>query len=438
MNEDKKRAEKNRQSALENWLKDYAEWRFNTLSGNVEYFNGEHNEWRPVDTYDYNTLKRKIQEETVFTYSTKAIEELLKSSFSPKVDPILQYFERLGPYKEDEPDYIQMLCNTVISSHPHKTEFMRKWLVGVVANVFNRQECDNQLVLLFRGAQGIRKSKLAQYMCPKILRNYKFSGNINTNMQNKDNNQILSQNLIVILDDCVHMNLKLRPEETKGFVTLDFLQYRAPYGKSLITWPRNASLLGTMNEDEVFYEHENRRFILIDLTRVEWNDLIGIDMDDVYRQAKSLWKSKKFHWHLNRKERKQLQEVNQHYMVSTKEEQMILKYFELPVPDSDLKGCMHLPPAEIESYIAEQENGNFRSTPTQIGRAMKALGNAKVSKSLNGRRIKGYWLKPIELGMISSRVQYRHNGEELNPTIIPQGSKKSRHAVLTEAAAMNN
>jgi predicted P-loop ATPase len=394
---------------IEEWLFNYAEWRFNTLNGNVEYRNDEtDHKWKAASNYLYNSLIRRIQKELNEKRSAAAVKTILESEFSEKIDPILDYFELLPEWKEGDTDYIEELSGSLDTKHPHRDEFFKKWIVATAANVFERKKCDNQIMLLLRGDQGCYKSTFINMLCPEAIDDYIYSGIVDTSAKAaKENNPLLVQNFIVNFDDCVAMNIKNHMEETKGFITRERVRYRAPYEKSMETWPRSASICGTMNEDEVFYERENRRFLLFDLTGINHAFAKGIPMDMVWSQAKALYQSKEFRYWFNDDDRARLQKVNADFMVVSREEQMIEKHF-IFLEDGEKptgKGWSLLPSGEIESQLQRLEP-TFRSSPALIGRALSRMGIKKEERRIDGKRCKGYFLRIKDSEKVNNQYAY--------------------------------
>lgn len=118
-------------------------------------------------------------------------------------DPFKDYFDNL-PNNEDETDYITELANTITTTKQDLWQVcFKKWFVAMVACVTN-DKAINQTVIVFSGKQGVGKTTWIEKLIPKPLKDYMFSGTINSN--NKDTLIHFAECMLINLDELENLN----------------------------------------------------------------------------------------------------------------------------------------------------------------------------------------------------------------------------------------
>ena len=97
-------------------------------------------------------------------------------------NPIRDWIKKLPP--EEGINSIEEIIKTVEFDDDENREFFRrvfpKWLVALVANVFDDSRCTNHTCLVFTGDQGRRKTTWFNNIIPSELDAYKFNGKIDS------------------------------------------------------------------------------------------------------------------------------------------------------------------------------------------------------------------------------------------------------------------
>lgn len=167
---------------LENFLNYRYSFRYNVVTGKLEYKASKATLWKPVTDFVENSILREIMKAKV-KCNTNTLRNLLRSDFCEQYDPFNDYFSIL-PNNEDERDYITELANTITTTKQDLWQVcFKKWFVAMVACVTN-EKAINQTVIVFSGKQGVGKTTWIEKLIPKPLKDYMFSGTINPN--NKD------------------------------------------------------------------------------------------------------------------------------------------------------------------------------------------------------------------------------------------------------------
>ena len=178
--------------------------------------------------------------------SSDNLYSIIESSFSPRINPIQEYFKGLtlvyiGNSTGNSNDYgsnsngnnehnsccvisslslkaIPELSSCVVVINSDKwLPYLTKWLVAVVANAMDDRECRNHTCLVLTGEQGKFKTTFLHLLCPPALHGYSYTGKIYP--QEKDTLTYIGQNLIVNIDDQLKALNKRDENELKNLIT---------------------------------------------------------------------------------------------------------------------------------------------------------------------------------------------------------------------------
>ena len=147
-------------SEIETYLSKHYESRYNTVLGRTEYRRKSDSDFVKVGRYEINTLRREIDNDICITTSSDNLYSIIESSFSPRVNPIQEYFKRLPSVdiSRSSPFALKAipdLASCVVVHYSDKwLQYLTKWLVAVVANAMDDRECRNHTCLVLTGEQG--------------------------------------------------------------------------------------------------------------------------------------------------------------------------------------------------------------------------------------------------------------------------------------------
>ena len=216
---------------IEAYLARHYTFRYNTVWGRAEYRGQEDTRFVKVGRYEINTLRRELDNEAEITTSPDNLYSIIESSFSPRVNPIQEYFKALPAAVPDESaaHAIRELADCVVVRNPEKwLLYLTKWLVAVVANAMDDHACRNHTYLVLTGEQGRFKTTFLDLLCPPKLHGYSYTGKIYP--QEKDTLTYVGQNLIINIDDRLKALNKRDENELKNLITCPMVKYRMPYG----------------------------------------------------------------------------------------------------------------------------------------------------------------------------------------------------------------
>ena len=210
-NTPKQRKTFSKNGEIETYLSSYYEFRYNTVLGRTEYRGKNDAHFSKVGSYEINTLRREIDNDIGIITSSENLYSIIESSFSPRINPIQEYFKAL-PLVDigcDEGNSSifslslkaipELASCVVVRNHEKWLPYLTKWLVAVVANAMDGRECRNHTCLVLTGEQGKFKTTFLDLLCPPALYGYSYTGKIYP--QEKDTLTYIGQNLIVNIDD---------------------------------------------------------------------------------------------------------------------------------------------------------------------------------------------------------------------------------------------
>ena len=94
-NTPKQRKTSSKNGEIETYLSSRYEFRYNTVLGRTEYRRMNSSDFTKVGRYEINTLRRELDNDVGIITSSDNLYSIIESSFSPRVNPIQEYFKRL-------------------------------------------------------------------------------------------------------------------------------------------------------------------------------------------------------------------------------------------------------------------------------------------------------------------------------------------------------
>lgn len=309
--------------------------------------------------------------------------------------PIKDYFSSLIP---DGKDHILALSKYLEDAHepiegPYDTArsvaytWLLRWLIGAVAKV-ERPGSQNAMLVL-AGDQDVGKSTFARWLCSPLPDLHEES---NIDPDNKEHDRKLASKFIWEVGELGSTTRRADVEALKAFITKMDVSYRVPYAKHAVTVPATASFIGTVNPTmEGFLNDEtgSRRFMVMEINKLDWSYSINIDINQVWAQAYHLFLSGE-PWRLLPNEVAKRQEINQaHEIVDPMEDFFRTYYIINPAMANDNQ--WHIDPTLITEHLRERgfKDSDHRLA-TRMGITLKRLGVERVRVSKARERIRNY------------------------------------------------
>ena len=142
--------------------------------------------------------------------------------------------------------------------------FVKKWLMQCISGLHNnlKKPFSLDIVLVLKGNQGIGKTRFLEAL---TLDSRYFGDGVVLDVRNKDDIMQALGKWICELGE-IASTFKKDIDSLKAFITKSVDEFRVPYGKTSVQYPRMTSFCGTVNDDEFLVDQTgNRRFAVIPL-----------------------------------------------------------------------------------------------------------------------------------------------------------------------------
>ena len=362
--------------------------RLNEVSNEIEYCLHENIDAQ-FEILNENNIYRYLQHHNQ-EFSIAKLTSLLRSDYVVRFNPFLNYFENLKEWKaESDPNFILKLSDYLPVRDPERfTVQFIKVLVRTVACALNDKVINKQALIFVQEDQGGGKTTFIRWLCPPALRKY-IAENISTD---KDSLIALIENFILNMDELATLS-RAEINMLKSMFSKETVKVRRPYDKNATSAPRRASFFGSTNKAEFLTDETGSvRWLCFELTgKINWDYSKDINIDDIWRQAYSLYKSG-FKYEHTAEEIRENELANRQYQITTIEIELIQKNY---TPGSKEKHDAFYQATDFLSYLSEKYP-NARMNSVNIGKALKMLGFDRISKRNDKYPIKGYFINFTE------------------------------------------
>ena len=362
--------------------------RYNQITHNFEFFGFDKGESvehlaENVPTILYDQFKK------LYTRVTKQIivDYITRYATRHKYNPVLNAIKAI---KWDGKDRVSQIYD--IFRIPTDTEeglysriFIFKWLKQCVCGLFNDIENPFSLdiILVFQGKQGIGKTRFFEM----LALNSKFFGeSICLDPRDKDSIIQATSKWISELGE-LGSTMKKDMDSVKAFLTKSTDEYRTPYGKASLHYPRMTSFVGTVNDDQFLIDQTgNRRFVTIPLAPdlvIDYNTQIKpFDALQLWAQIYHIVKDedKASCFRLTENEKQYLEHRNSTFVKPMKGECEVLDILEEQQTPQQGYTCTFKEMTVLEFIKIH----NLKYDARTVGNILKKYGYEPKSKRLNG------------------------------------------------------
>lgn len=389
-NKSKSHTATTRNKRIEDYLSIQYDFRYNSVLCRVEFKRKEEQRFRLLERYDVNSIRRELDHQEDILSSAENLYSIIESDFSPRINPIQEYFYSLTEVEAYE-GAIASLASCVETTRPDKwVEYLTKWLVAVVANALDDEECRNHTCLVLTGEQGKFKTTFLDLLCPPALSSYRYTGKIYP--QEKDTLSLIGQNLIINIDDQLKALNKRDENELKNLITCPMVKYRMPYDKHVEERPHMASFVASINGNDFLTDPTgSRRFLPFEVLSIDIERAKSMDMDKVYAEAMRPL-NKGFRYWFNDDEIAELHSMSEGFQVQTAEMELLLRCFE-PVSENIQDDSYLMTTTEILTYLSLHTRQQL--SQKRMGEALKKAGYARMSKRRNSQPMYVYRIKKV-------------------------------------------
>lgn len=264
--------------------------------------------------------------------------------------------------------------------------YLYRWMIGAVAKVL---DCEQNVMLVLDGPQGIGKSTLVRWLCSGLPKFF-IEGPIN--VADKDTDVRLLDRWIWEVSELDATTRKSDQSAIKAFITKREVTVRKAYGRHDITKPAMASQVGTVNNSTGFLADEtgSRRFYITRLEKIDM-EYQQIDVNQLWAQIVALYRDGE-PWKLRGVEVEAQARRNEGYEIGTVLDDYIEKYYSFDPAYSD--------PMTLGDIVADLAAADIRLSGTErmqhmeLARVLTRRGAQKVHTRA-GKRWVGLFKKSL-------------------------------------------
>ena len=343
------------------------EMRKNLMTGVAEYREkySDDQSFRPLTEEVRNDMTMRATELGMKSWD-RDVNRFIDSTRIEQYDPVNTWLDKLPQW--DGHDYIKDLAARVPTDQPHWEQYLRMWLVGMVAQwrESDKQLTGNALTPLLIGRQGCGKTRFCKIILPPELRDYY---NDKINFKNEFDLNIALTSFALINIDEFDKTSNSQQIVLKYLLSSADVKFRPPYGKTIKQFRRYTSFIGTTNQQKPLVDPTgSRRFVcvgIIDGKNINFED--NLNHQQLFAQALHLFNQKERYW-LNDEEIATLIHENEPYQRLNDLVEMIRETFRKPKPQEPAKWWSL---KNISELLADRyANYDPKTTYVKLGKAL--------------------------------------------------------------------
>lgn len=336
-----------------------------------------------VPTILYDQLK------VLYTHVNKQVitDYITRYATRNRYNPVLSAIQSV---KWDGVDRVKQIYD--IFRIPANTEegrysrtFILKWLKQCVCGLYNN--IDNpfslDIILVFQGKQGIGKTRFFEMLA---LNSKYFGEGISLDPRDKDSVMQATSKWLSELGE-IGSTMRKDMDSVKAFLTKSTDEYRTPYGRASLHYPRMTSFVGTVNDEQFLIDQTgNRRFVTIPIdpnlvidynTQIKLFDALQL-WSQIYEMVKDEEKSSCFR--LNEDEKRYLEKRNSEFVKPMKGENEVLDTLAEQQTQEKNFICT-TKEMTVTEFI---RHNNLKYDARTVVRVLKKYGYVPVKKRVNG------------------------------------------------------
>ena len=364
--------------------------KYNQITHNFEFYGFDKRESSEHLAENVPSILRdKLKENFKNVSRQDTIDYITRYATRNKFNPVLNAIQSI---KWDGKDRIEEIY-TIFRIPPENTEegkysriYIKKWLMQTVCALFNVIECPFSLdiILIFKGRQGIGKTRFFEKLA---LKSQFFGEGICLDPRDKDSVMQATSKWISELGE-IGSTMRKDMDSVKAFLTKSTDEYRTPYGKASLHYPRMTSFVGTVNDDEFLIDQTgNRRFATIPLpldlvidyeTQIKPFNALQL-WSQVYEIIKDMDKASCFR--LTEDEKRQLEKRNSSFVKPMKAECEVLDILEEQQTQEQGYICTFKEMTVLQFIQLH----NLKYDANVIGKVLKKYGYESQLKRDNGK-----------------------------------------------------
>jgi hypothetical protein len=273
-----------------NQLKNFIQENFNPYRDSItnEIFIND----KILDDIKLNSIYFSAKNCLDFNVTKSDVRDMINSEATQTINPLNEFFG----IKEFELGNIEKYADCIFPQSEYNRWVFKKWIIGSIHNWISphHETKVSPLTLVLCGQkQGTGKTSFFRNLLPNDLKKYLIEHRIDA--KDKDSIYNLVKGLLVLDDEFGGLATK-DVKDFKKIADANQIDIRLPYSAFYSKMKRKASLCGTSNERDILKDVTgNRRILPINVQSIDYNQMIKINTDDLWREAFDLYR-KDFDW----------------------------------------------------------------------------------------------------------------------------------------------
>lgn len=365
---------------VEIWLSKRWKFRYNKITAQPEV--SEHGSQQVV-TVNPDEIYRQLCN-SKFKFPIGDVKSLIKSEFVKPYDPILEYFQSLT--YDGKTDHISRLASYITTKEgDYWGKMFRKSLIRSILCGLGLKE--NRIVMvLYQPKEETGKSSYIRFLNPWGGAKYFtespiIGGNV------KDTEIRFSENFIYNIEELAGLN-RADINKLKADISKAGIKERRPHAMFETFAPRRCNFWASTNQKEFLHDDGNTRWLIFEVTDINWDYVKDISIHDVWAQAWHLYQSGES-GELDREDKSVRENINKDYRFIRSEEELIPRHFQPTEPNV---GYFYSA-SEIAGIVNKLYAGSLHVNPNNIGKTIRNIwGLESCQVKIKGKNTRGYWL----------------------------------------------
>ena len=245
-----------------------------------------------LDDIKLNTIYFAAKNCLDFHVNKSDVRDMINSEATPTHNALNEFFK----VKTFDIGTIDSYVNCIKPNSEYNRWAFKKWIIGSVHNwcsPIHENKVSPLTLVLCGQKQGTGKTSFFRNLMPKDLQKYLIEHKIDS--KDKDSVYNLVKGLIVLDDEFGGLATK-DVKDFKKIADANQIDIRLPYSAFYSKMKRKASLCGTSNDISVLKDVTgNRRILPLNVVSIDYDSMIKIDTDSLWREAFNLWRNN-FDW----------------------------------------------------------------------------------------------------------------------------------------------
>lgn len=297
-----------------------------------------------------------------FAKPKEDLEDLLNSSFVSEYNLFQDYFENVefkgtGFIKQMASKLILSPMDLNINDKSYQEQFniyWKKWLMACYNCFTGAQKNDVMLILI--GAQGRFKTSFLNFLTPKEMQDYSFTGHITPSLSDYNTATYLTEKLFINVDDQMETIFGKDYNSMKAIISIDDLSIRKLYKADHSRKKRVANFCGSVNEPRFLRDSNNRRYLCFMIDDIMSNYL-DVDINAMWAEVREELKAIDTPYLFSKDDFAVIDKLNSQFHSPSMEDEIFTSIF-APAEDEPSKDVYYMMFSEIFQVLKRHTGDN--------------------------------------------------------------------------------